>query len=147
MADYLVTGGCGFIGSHVADALLAAGSGVRILDALGITAATARNRAVRASFAQVAESVRGGRTLADAVAENTFLPPMLVNLIRTGEETGTLPDMLGEASQIYEQESSRGVDAAVKLLEPALIVIMGLAIAGIIAAVILPVFQSTAVVG
>ncbi len=131
--------------AHTLAALLS--SGVRILDALGITAATARNRAVRASFAQVAESVRGGRTLADAVAENTFLPPMLVNLIRTGEETGTLPDMLGEASQIYEQESSRGVDAAVKLLEPALIVIMGLAIAGIIAAVILPVFQSTAVVG
>ena len=64
----------------------------------------------------------------------------MVNLLRTGEETGELPEMLEEVALIYDDETERAVAAALKLLEPMLILIMGGLIAGIVAAVILPVF-------
>jgi len=121
-------------------------SGVRILDALQITAGTARNQAIHDTFKGTADGVAHGQTLADSVERAGLYPPMVINLIRTGETTGELPGMLGELSAIYEEEAERAVNGAVKLLEPTLIVILGLVIAGIVAAVILPIFQMNAMV-
>jgi type II secretory pathway component PulF len=66
--------------------------------------------------------------------------------VRTGEESGDLPEMLAEVASIYTEESERALDAGVKILEPVLIVGMGLIIAVIVAAVMLPIFQSNALV-
>lgn len=122
------------------------GGGVRILDALRVTGETARNLAVRGTFNQVAAGVATGQTLAEAIDKSGIYPPLVTNLIRTGEDTGELPEMLQELSMIYEDEAERAVNGAVKLLEPVLIVVMGLVIAGIVAAVILPIFRSNAMV-
>jgi len=121
-------------------------SGVRILESLRITGRTARNLAIRATFSDMVEGVSGGETLATVVERTRMYPPIVINLIRTGEETGELPDMLMELSGIYEDEAERSVANAVKLLEPTLIVLMGGIIAAIVAAVMLPVFQANVMV-
>ncbi len=115
--------------------------GLPILEALRITDNTLRNQAVRASLAIVYRSVSAGEGLAVGMEKSGIYPPLALNLVRTGEETGELPEMLGELSEIYEDEAERAVTAAVKLLEPILICGMGILIAGIIAAVILPIFR------
>lgn len=121
------------------------GSGVPILLALEITADTARNTLIQQSFHDIRESVSTGQTLAEAFEKTGVYPPLVLNLIGTGEDTGELPQMLDELASIYQEEADRAVEGAVKLLEPLLIVFMGLIIAGIVAAVILPIFQANVV--
>ena len=120
--------------------------GVRILDALRITGDTARNLAVQATFGPIVAAVAGGGALADAFERAKVYPAMMVNLIRTAEHTGELPEMLAELATIYEDEAERAVNGSVKLLEPMLIVGMGLVIAAIVAAVLLPIFQANTLV-
>jgi type II secretory pathway component PulF len=131
--------------SHTFAALL--NSGVPILDALRVTGETARNLAIKGTFGGLIGEISSGRTLAEAMEGTGMYPAMVVNLIRTGEETGELPEMLTELSAIYEDEAERTVTGAVKLLEPMLIIGMGGIIAGIVAAVILPIFRMNAMVG
>lgn len=123
-------------------ALLA--GGVRIVEALRITSLTASNLAVRGGFAGVVQSVLAGQTLAEAIDRSGMYPRLVVQLIQTGEQTSQLPQMLGELAEIYEEEAERAVTGAAKVLEPLLIVVMGTIIAGIVAAVMLPVFQANA---
>ena len=120
--------------------------GVRIVEALNITGRTAGNAVVRDSFHKIVQGTSVGETLADGFAKAEIYPPMMVNMIRTGEDSGQLPEMLTELAEIYEDEADRAVKGAVKLLEPALVLIMGAAVAGIVAAVILPVFQVNAMI-
>lgn len=122
-------------------------SGIPILEALRITGATVKNLAVRATFSSMVHDVSTGEGLAPAMARSGIYPPLVINLIRTGEETGELPEMLDELSDIYEDEAERAVTGAVKLLEPILICVMGGVIAGIVAAVILPIFRTNIMTG
>jgi general secretion pathway protein F len=119
-------------------------SGVRIVEALRITSQTAGNLALRGGFAGIIQSVLAGQPLAEAIHRARMYPRLVVQLIQTGEQTSQLPQMLGELSEIYEEEAERAVTGAAKVLEPALIVVMGTLIAGIVAAVMLPVFQANA---
>lgn len=123
------------------------GGGVRILEALRITRDTARNLVIRDTFSHMIRGVTAGQSVAEVMERTARYPPLVVNLVRTGEDTGELPEMLGELAAIYDDEADRAVAASVKLLEPLLIVGMGLVIAAIVAAVILPVFQSSAMTG
>jgi general secretion pathway protein F len=120
--------------------------GVKILTALRITGRTVRNQAVRATFPPMVDHVAGGGSLAAAMEQTGLYPALMVNLVKTGEETGRLSEMLAELSAIYEDEAERAVSGAVKLLEPVLIVSMGIVIASIIAAVMLPIFQANVMV-
>ena len=122
-------------------------NGVWILDALRITADTVHNAALKGTFPAMITGVSQGEALASVAARAKVYPPLMVNLVRTGEETGELPEMLSELSDIYEEEAETAVTAAVKLLEPMLIVVMGGVIAAIVAAVMLPVFQASGMVG
>lgn len=121
-------------------------SGVRVLEALQITGETARNLAIRRSFGPIIEGVSAGEPLATMVQRARIYPPIMINLIATGEETGELPEMLQELAAIYDEEAERAVTGAVKLLEPVLIIVLGSVIAGIVAAVILPIFRANAMV-
>jgi general secretion pathway protein F len=120
--------------------------GVSIVEALRITRDTVRNLAVKGTFQSMVVGILQGDALATAAGKSGLYPPLMVNLIRTGEETGELPEMLSELAAIYEDEAERAVSGAVKLLEPILIVVMGAVIAGIVAAVMLPVFQANVMV-
>ena len=119
--------------------------GVRIVPALQITAEAVGNRVVRAAFTPITHAVATGQEIGPSMADTQLFPPLALNLIRTGEGTGELSSMLRETAEIFEDETQRAVDAAVKLLEPALIVAMGLVITGIVAAVMLPIFQTQAI--
>jgi type II secretory pathway component PulF len=126
-------------------AALVAG-GVHIVDALHVTEAVTHNQALRDAFGPIRSKVAGGQPVADAFDGAKLFPLMFINLVRTGEESGDLPEMLAEVASIYTEESERALDAGVKILEPVLIVGMGLIIAVIVAAVMLPIFQSNALV-
>ena len=130
--------------SRTLGALLTGGVGV--LGALRITAGTARNRAVQAALGPVADGVASGESVAEVADKAGIFPPLMINLIRTGEETGQLPSMLDELSAIYEDQAQRAVTGAVKLLEPMLIIVIGAVVAGIVAAIMLPVFQANTMV-
>jgi type IV pilus assembly protein PilC len=117
-------------------------SGIPILESLRITSDTVKNLAVKATFTSMTRGVSVGEGLAKPMDKSGIYPPLVINLIRTGEETGELPEMLIELSDIYEDEAERAVTGAVKLLEPSLICIMGGIIAGIVAAIILPIFRA-----
>ena len=119
-------------------------SGVRIIDALKITGNTTSNAVIGHSFKGIIKGVSAGEPIADMFEKTSLFPVMMVNLIRTGEQTGELPEMLQELTEIYEEESERAVTAIVKLLEPVLVLFMGGVISGIVAAVILPIFNANA---
>lgn len=118
--------------------------GVRILEGLRVTGQSARNLAIRSTFTDIIQRVSSGEPLAEAMAKAKVYPAMMISLIRTGEETGELPEMLAELSEVYEDEAERAINAAVKLLEPLLIVLVGGVIASIVAAVMLPIFEVNA---
>jgi general secretion pathway protein F len=120
--------------------------GIQIVDALRVTESVTRNRAIRTTFKDICAKVTAGQPLALAFSQAGIYPIMLVNLLRTGEETGELPEMLQEVEAIYTEESTRSLEAAVKILEPVLIIVMGAIIACIVAAVMLPIFRSNALV-
>ncbi len=120
--------------------------GVSILHALKVTGQVAKNRALRGSFGPMIKAVSTGESVAFAMNRSGLYPPMVLSLVKTGESTGQLPEMLGELSSIYEEEAERAVAAAVKLLEPILIVVMGGVIACIVAAIMLPIFQANSMV-
>jgi type II secretory pathway component PulF len=130
--------------SRTLAALLA--GGIRIVEAVRATADTVGNRALRRTFEPIARGLTAGETLASGLEKTGMYPPLVINLVRTGEETGELPEMLNELATIYRDESERAVTGAVRLLEPMLILIMGGIIAGIVAAVILPIFQANMMV-
>jgi general secretion pathway protein F len=130
--------------SHTFAALLT--SGIPILDVIRATRETAKNLAMRRTFDVMYKGVSAGGTLASSMESSGLYPPMVINLIRTGEDSGELPEMLRELAAIYEDEAERTVTATVKLLEPMLILVMGIVIAGIVAAVILPIFQANTIV-
>lgn len=120
--------------------------GVRILEALEIAGQSARNLAVSQVFPAVIRSVSNGETVATAFERVERFPPLMISLIRTGEETGRLGEMLLELADIYEDEAERAVTAGTKLIEPVLIVIVGGIVAAILAAVMLPIFEANTMV-
>lgn len=121
-------------------------SGVKILDALRIAGDTAGNLAVRKTFPDMIQGILAGESLAMVAERAGIYPPIMLNLIRTGEETGELPEMLDQLSAIYEDEADRSVTGAVRLVEPTLIIVMGGIICAIVAAVMLPILQTTAAI-
>jgi len=121
-------------------------SGVGILTALRVTGETAKNRAIKETFSEMIKGVSSGEFIAAVLEKAELYPPLMINLVRTGEETGELPAMLMELAEIYEDEAERAITSAVKLIEPLLIVIVGGIVGGIVAAVMLPIFEANTMV-
>ncbi|CAD5372562.1 Type II secretion system protein F [Rubrivivax sp. A210] len=118
-----------------------AGAGVPILKALQAAAETLGNRAMRADALDALAQVREGAPLASALAAKKRFPGLLSMFARLGEQTGQLPQMLGRASTQLSAEVQRRAMAAATLLEPLLIVGMGLIVVVIMLAVLLPIIQ------
>lgn len=118
-----------------------AGAGVPILKALQAAAETLSNRAMRADAMDALVRVREGAPLASAMAGKKRFPGLLAMFARLGEQTGTLPAMLGRAASQMGAEVQRRAMALATLLEPLLIVAMGVAVMLIVLAVLLPIIQ------
>ena len=116
-------------------------SGIPILEALEITARTVGNRSVEAMIQGGREQVEKGKTLAAPLQQTGFLPLMAAQVISVGEETGQLDSMLLQLAEYYEAEADYSVQYLLTLLEPLLIIVLGIVIGGIVISLYLPIFS------
>lgn len=116
-------------------------SGVPILRALQTSRDTLSNMAMRNQVEEASNSVREGVSLARALAVHKHFPPMLIHMIRAGEVTGELPAMLNRAANVQEQDLERRAMTIAGLLEPALILAMGVVVLLIVLAVLMPIIE------
>ena len=117
------------------------GGGVPIIDALRITAKTAGNRVVENAVMEARERVTAGQTLGERLRESKVFPPMVVQMVMVGEQTGALDNMLAKVADYYEDEVDVAVAGLTSLLEPVLIVFLGIVVGGIVISIYLPIFQ------
>ncbi len=116
-------------------------SGVPILDGLEITARTAGNAIVEDAIMVVRKGVESGLTLAQPLRETGVFPPMVVQMIGVGEQTGALDAMLNKVADFYEEEVDQAVANLLTLMEPIMIFFLGGTVGGIIIAMYLPIFD------
>jgi len=116
-------------------------SGVPILTGLEITARTAGNRVVQEAIMAARASIREGETISAPLRQSNVFPPMVVQMISVGEETGALDDMLTRIADFYDSEVDTAVDALTSLIEPIMIVFMGAVVGGMVIAMYLPMFK------
>jgi type IV pilus assembly protein PilC len=122
-------------------------SGVPILDGLQITARTAGNSIIEDAIMATRKSVEEGKTISEPLGETDVFPPMVVQMIAVGEQTGALDTMLSKIADFYEDEVDIAVAGLMKLLEPLLIAFLGVAIGGIVIAMYMPMFSLIGKVG
>jgi type IV pilus assembly protein PilC len=115
--------------------------GVPIIDALRITAKTAGNRIIENAVMEARERVTAGSTLGERLRDSKVFPPMVVQMVMVGEQTGALDNMLAKVADYYEDEVDVAVAGLTSLLEPILIVFLGVVIGGIVISIYLPIFQ------
>jgi type IV pilus assembly protein PilC len=116
-------------------------SGVPILEGLLITARSAGNRVVEKTVMQARTAVTSGRTLSEPLKGSTVFPPMVVHMINVGENTGALDQMLSKIADFYDDEVDTAVSALTALLEPIMIVFLGVVVGGLVVAMYLPIFR------
>ncbi|MDH4043023.1 MAG: type II secretion system F family protein, partial [Gemmatimonadota bacterium] len=115
-------------------------SGVAILDGLEITARTAGNRVIHDAVMESRGSIAGGETIAQPLAKSGVFPPMVTSMIAVGEATGGLDEMLTKIADFYDDEVDAAVGALLSLMEPIMIVVLGVVVGGMIVAMYLPIF-------
>ena len=116
-------------------------SGVPILDGLNITAHTAGNAIVEDAIHLTRKGVEEGKTLAEPLRDTEVFPPMVVQMISVGEQTGELDTMLSKIADFYEDEVDASVENLISLLEPLMILFLGVVIGGIVISMYLPLFD------
>jgi type IV pilus assembly protein PilC len=117
------------------------GSGVAILEALDIVAKTAGNRTVEKAVYNVRSGIAEGRTMADPLNESGVFPPMVCQMISVGESTGALDAMLEKIADFYDEEVDQAVENMTALIEPVMLVFLGVTIGGLVIAMYLPIFK------
>jgi type IV pilus assembly protein PilC len=116
-------------------------SGVAILEALDIVAKTAGNRTVEKAIYDVRSGIAEGRTMADPLAESGVFPAMVCQMISVGESTGALDAMLEKIADFYDEEVDQAVENLTALIEPFMLVFLGVTIGGLVVAMYLPIFK------
>ena len=121
-------------------------SGVPILSALDIVARTAGNKVIEYAIDDAAEEIKQGENIAGPLGATTVFPPMVIKMIAVGEEAGKLDTMLEKISDFYDSQVDAAVSGLTSLIEPLLIVFMGVVIGGIVICMFLPIFKLSQVV-
>jgi type IV pilus assembly protein PilC len=116
-------------------------SGVSILDGLEITAKTAGNRVIQDAIMASRASIAGGDTIAAPLQKSGVFPPMVISMIAVGEQTGGLDEMLSKIADFYDTEVDAAVSGLLSLLEPVMIVFLGVVVGGMVVAMYLPIFD------
>lgn len=117
------------------------GSGVAILEALDIVAKTAGNKTIEKAIYVVRTAIAEGRTMADPLAETNVFPSMVCSMIAVGESTGALDAMLEKIADFYDEEVDQAVDNLTQLIEPFMLVFLGVTIGGLVISMYLPIFK------
>ncbi|MDH3974094.1 MAG: type II secretion system F family protein [Deltaproteobacteria bacterium] len=128
---------CGTMGTMLS-------SGVPILDSLEIVSKTAGNVVIENALIEVKNAISEGKTIVEPLEKTQVFPSMVVQMIAVGEATGALDAMLGKIAEFYEDEVDTAVDGLTALMEPAIMVVLGGLVGGLIIAMYLPIFSMAA---
>jgi len=120
--------------------------GVSILESLEVVALTANNRVIEKAIMDSRVSIREGERIADPLRQSGVFPPMVVQMIAIGEETGSLDEMLSKISEFYDREVSTAISTMTSLIEPILILFLGVVVGGILISMFLPIFSLSGVI-
>jgi type IV pilus assembly protein PilC len=122
-------------------------SGVPILDGLNIVSRTSGNKTIELAILNARASIREGETIAEPLNRSGNFPPMVIQMISVGESTGALDSMLSKIADFYEDEVDVAVGNLTSLLEPFLMMFLGLVIGGVVISMYLPIFNMANAVG
>jgi type IV pilus assembly protein PilC len=122
-------------------------SGVPIMEGLDIVARTSGNKTIERAILRTKASIGEGKTIAEPLGASNIFPAMVVQMISVGESTGALDSMLSKIADFYDDEVDAAVSALTSLIEPALMVFLGITVGGLIIAMYLPIFHMAAVLG
>ena len=122
-------------------------SGVPLLDALTICAKTSGNKVVENALLDAKVSISGGKTISEPLAKSGTFPKMVTHMISVGESTGALDSMLGKIADFYEEEVDQAVTNLTALLEPMMMVFLGVTVGFIVVAMYLPIFTMASAIG
>ena len=117
------------------------GGGMPLVSALDITGRSIGNRYFKGQLEVVAREVREGRALSEAMSRRKVFPPVAIKMVAVGESTGSLQEMLGGVADFFDEEIETALGRAMTLLEPVLLVVMGIVIAGMLVALYMPLLQ------
>lgn len=116
-------------------------SGVAVVEALETTAAVVGNAVYQDVLAVVGNDVKGGLSISDALARHVEIPGIMVAMVKVGEETGELGKILSTLAKFYNREVTNAVDTLVGLIEPVMVVLLGVGVGVLLAAVLLPIYN------
>lgn len=119
-------------------------SGIPMIRALELTSDVIDNQIYKAILAKSVEDVKGGKPVSEALSGNKEIPGIMVQMIKVGEETGELGNILKTVANFYAREVKTAVDALVDLIEPLMIVMLGLGVAFLLASVLVPIYNISA---
>jgi type IV pilus assembly protein PilC len=122
-------------------------SGVPIMEALNICAKTAGNKVVERDVLRARVSISEGKTIVEPLSESVVFPPMVVQMIGVGEQTGAMDAMLAKIADFYEEEVDSAVASMKQLIEPLMILVLGVIIGALVIAMYLPIFKMGSIVG
>jgi type II secretory pathway component PulF len=116
-------------------------NGVPVLTALKITEQVMPNRLIKEAVSKTREAVTDGKTLAQPMAQSKIFPQLMIDLVRIGEETGDVPGALNNLADTYEGELQIALRLMTQLIEPVLIVVMGVVVGFLLLSIFLPLFR------
>lgn len=122
-------------------------SGVPMLQAIGLVARVSNNWVVEQALIQAEHSVRHGRPFAQPLAQHAVFPPMVTQMVAVGEDSGALDTMLSSIAEFYDREVETAADQLTSMIEPLLIVLVGVIIGGMVVALYLPIFSMVTAIG
>jgi type IV pilus assembly protein PilC len=122
-------------------------SGVSILEGLEITAKTSGNRVVHDAIMESRASIAGGDTISAPLKKSKVFPPMVISMINVGEQTGGLDEMLTKIADFYDDEVDAAVGGLMAMMEPMMIVFLGIVVGGMVVAMYLPIFDMVSTAG
>jgi type IV pilus assembly protein PilC len=122
-------------------------SGVPILDGLAITGKTAGNKVVEKAILDSRISISQGKTVAEPLRDSKIFPPLVCQMVAVGESTGGLDGMLKKVAELYEEEVDDAVNNLTAMMEPMIMVVLGVILGGLVIAMYLPIFQMGSLVG
>ena len=122
-------------------------SGVPILSSLDIVAKTAGNKIVEIAVNDSKKAVREGKNLADPLSKSSVFPPMVVRMIAVGEQAGELEKMLSKIADFYDEQVDAAVVGLTSIIEPMIILFLGVVVGGIVLSIFMPIFKITEIIG
>jgi len=116
-------------------------SGVQLLEALDVSRRVMNNRVLEQAVEDARQNIREGETIAEPLKRSGQFPPLVTHMISVGEKSGEMEEMLRRIGQIYDGEVDRVITRFTSLLEPVMIVVMGVIVLFIVVAILLPIFE------